>query len=912
MKRIIFTLVIALLFISEGMTQPGTLNKKFGHNGVVKTKLGGNGSSSAGVGYTRATFVQSDGKILTVLSVGVVVVMNRRLVDGAIDSTFGKNGFSTDVEMINPAAALQSDGKIVVVGATTTSNSDFIAARFTTDGKLDQTFGGKGVTITDAGSETDALASVAIQSNGKIVAGGQTSRNGINQFALIRYNNDGSVDSSYGSQGLVITNFGNICNINSIALTADNKVVAVGNYNNGSASDFAIARYLKTGALDPTFNGNGEVTSNFGNSDNAIAVALDTTGKIVVGGYYTDPSNNSHFEIARYTTNGSLDPSFNGSGVTGTNFGSNQEYLSAIVLESNGEIIAGGNIWGGQSYSELAFARFDVDGLIDSSFGINGQTLDPIGTNDYDYLYFLAISPNGQILSGGYTLSDNLGYFTMLKLNPNGSLDSGFASDGNLLFNYPGNSIGYISAMVQNDGKIVVNGTTTETSIPNFLARFNPDGSSDLSYGNEGMAATNGVAAVMQKDQKVVECNSYAVDSSGETGIVMSRYNSDGSPDLTYGNNGVVQDFPGALVDNSMAIQPDDKVVVGAYVSNNFGANLELIRYDTDGTPDATFGTGGATIPNFQFFNNPQWITIGSDGKIIVSEVANNASGQLVIVLVRFNSTGSIDSSFAQYGLLTLNPGVSALPAFPNPVALQADGKILLNYEVSYDYNTYYNFVSRYSPSGAIDSLFGTNGTIAVDGTNGVMVEPDQKILVSGNVYDAQNNSDYTISRYNANGTPDSTFGTNGTTITKFVQGSSILVNGVAISNNEFIADGSGEDPLGVGILAEYHLGDQVTSPDAPAIAAVVAQPLTVSGGDLTVTPAPNPTNSSFAIHLSSSTVLSSVTLQLINNQGTVLQTVSNLSPGQTINIGSSLRPGIYFLKVINGNSAKTIKLVKL
>ena len=259
------------------------MNKKFGNNGIVKTKLnGGNGSSL--VGYTRATFVQSDGKILAVLNASILVVINRRLPDGTIDSTYGKNGFSAGVEMINPAATLQSDGEIVVVGATTTSNSDFIAARFTTDGKLDKTFGNKGVTITDAGSETDALASVAIQSNGKIVAGGQTSRNGINQFALIRYTKDGAVDSSYGSQGLVITNFGNASNINSIALTTDNKVVAVGNYNNGSASDFAIARYLKTGALDSTFNGNGEVTSNFGNSDNAISVAIDTTGKIVVGG----------------------------------------------------------------------------------------------------------------------------------------------------------------------------------------------------------------------------------------------------------------------------------------------------------------------------------------------------------------------------------------------------------------------------------------------------------------------------------------------------------------------------------------------------------------------------------------------------------------------------------------------------
>ena len=356
----------------------------------------------------------------------------------------------------------------------------------------------------------------------------------------------------------------------------------------------------------------------------------------------------------RYTTNGSLDSTFNGSGVTGTNFGSTREYLSAIALQSNGEIVAGGTIWGSESsYAELAFARFNENGLIDSSFGVNGQALDLMGSNDYEYLYFLTIAANGQIFSGGYTLSDNIGYFTLLRLDPNGSLDSSFASAGNLLYFYPGNSIGYLSAMVQNDGKIVVNGTTSEAGIPNFLARFNSDGSSDLTYGSNGTATTNGYAAVMQTDQKVVESNYTLNDTTGEAEIIMSRYNSDGNLDMTYGTNGVVQGFPGVWTSNAMGIQTDNKVVVGGYVASDFGESMALIRYNTDGTPDATFGTGGATIPDFQFYNYPSSIAIGTDGKIIVSEVANNASGQLVMVLARFNSNGSIDSSFAQYGLLT-------------------------------------------------------------------------------------------------------------------------------------------------------------------------------------------------------------------------------------------------------------------
>jgi uncharacterized delta-60 repeat protein len=910
MKKVIFTLAIGFLFTIEGKSQPGTLNKQFGHNGIVRTKVEGNGNLL--FGDTRNAFIQSDGKTLTVVEFGFAVVINRRLTNGTIDSSYGKNGFSVTVEMTNPSAVLQSDGKIVVVGASSSFNSDFIAARFTTDGQLDVSFGNKGVTITDAGSETDALSSVAIQGNGKIVAGGQTSRNGINQFALIRYNKDGTVDSSYGSQGLVITNFGNACYINSIALQTDNKVVAVGNYNNGSASDFAIARYLKTGALDTTFNGNGEVASNFGNSDNAIAVAIDTNGKIVVGGYYTDPSYNSHFEIARYATNGSLDSSFNGSGVTGTNFGNNQEFLAAMALQSNGEIIAGGNVYhpaDGTTIPEFALARFTVNGLVDSTFGTNGQVLDPVGSFDPDNMNCLEIAPNGQILSGGSTISNNFSFFALSRFNPNGSPDSSFGLDGNLLGYYPGNGVVYIGAMVQNDGKIVVNGSTSadDNSSQYFLARFKQNGSPDLTYGNAGMASTSGYNAVMQTDQKVVESN-YYTDSTGGTEIMMSRYNANGSPDLAYGTNGIVLSdfFGGSESYGPTAIQLDNKVLVAGYINNNVGTDLLLARYNTDGSPDATFGTGGAIMADFEPSDYPQTIAIGNDGKILIGEVGYTASFQLVIVVARFNSNGSIDSSFAQNGQMTLSIGVEA---FPGTVALQQDGKILLGYEASYDYSTLYSFVTRYKPSGVTDSLFGNNGTIAVDGP-GLLLETDQKILVSGMVTDAQNNTDFSIARFDTNGTQDNSFGTNGKTITRFTHGQSI-VEGAAISNSELIAVGYGGDPLGFGILAEYQLGNQAVNLNSAAVVAV-PQALIEPGSDLIITAAPNPTNSSFAIHMTSSSQQSSVTLQLMNDQGMILQTISNLFPGQTINIGGSLHPGMYFLKVINGNSSKTINLVKL
>jgi len=192
------------------------------------------------------------------------------------------------------------------------------------------------------------------------------------------------------------------------------------------------------------------------------------------------------------------------------------------------------------------------------------------------------------------------------------------------------------------------------------------------------------------------------------------------------------------------------------------------------------------------------------------------------------------------------------------------------------------------------------------------LLESDQKILVSGTVTDAQNNTDFSIARYNTNGTTDTTFGTNGKTITRFVQGETSL-EGPAIADSELIAVGSADDPLGSGILAEYNLGHLTAILDAAdTTAALVTKNLIEPGSGLTITAAPNPTNSSFVIHMATSLELSSVTLQLVNNQGTVLQTIANVYPGQTMTIGGSLHPGMYFLTVMTGNSAQTIKLVKL
>ena len=557
---------------------------------------------------------------------------------------------------------------------TNSGNSDFIIARYNSNGTLDNSFGNQGVTVTDAGSDGDLLSSVAVQADGKIVAGGQIYRNGVSQFAMIRYGSNGIPDNSFGQQGVLITNFGNSCNINSVVIQPDAKILAAGNFNNAGTENFAIARFLSTGALDTSFNHTGKVTSNFGNSDNALEATLQADGKLLVGGYYIDPSSNSHMEIARYNTNGALDTSFNGTGVTSTSFGNNQEFFAGLVIAANtGKIIMGGYSNVNQQYPQnpaLALARFNANGSLDISFGLQGHELDPVGVNYLNYMNGLTLD-NNKILASGYSQTGNNFKYTLTRFSANGNPDSSFGMEGTILGIVPGADLYYYFPMVQPDGKFVVTGATD--TIPNLLARFDQKGKLDPSYGNKGFLTTNGATTAMQPDGKIVEANGFNGPNGSE--IMMTRYYSNGNLDKTYGAQGVsILDFFGGNESyGPLAIQSNNKSVIAGYINNPEGTDLLLARINADGTPDLSFGNGGAVIKDYQQQDFGSEVTIQNDGKILVAGTGYTTSGELLTFVTRFLANGQLDSSFAQSGTFIVSPGT--LYNLPSSLLVQQDGK---------------------------------------------------------------------------------------------------------------------------------------------------------------------------------------------------------------------------------------------
>ena len=365
------------------------------------------------------------------------------------------------------AMAIQSDGKIVVAGEGTAGSGtwDFAVVRFNTDGSFDTSFGGTGKVITPVGNTHDRAFSVAIQADGKIVAAGYSCNGVVGcigagiSFGVVRYNPDGSLDTSFNGTGKVITSFGSSTAIaNDLAIQADGKIVVSGGAYGGEFTGVsAVVRYNSNGSLDTSFNGTGKIITPLSNG----SVAIQTDGKVVVAGSGYNGSR-IDFTIFRYNTDGSPDNSFNGTGKTVTQIG-DRSYANELAIQTDGKIVVVGSSRN-NSRDNFALVRYNTDGSLDASLNGTGKVLTPVGTWSFGSgASSVAIQPDGKIVaagnSGNGTLSEQGADFAVIRYNPNGSLDTTFNGTGKVTTRFGGQDF-VRSVAIQADGKIVVAGST--------------------------------------------------------------------------------------------------------------------------------------------------------------------------------------------------------------------------------------------------------------------------------------------------------------------------------------------------------------------------------------------------------------------------------------------------------------------
>jgi len=377
---------------------------------------------------------------------------------GDLDINFGVGGkVTTDFTSgSDPAYALaiQADGKIVVAGAT--GFGDFALSRYNPDGSLDTTFDGDGKVTTDIGVFDEAFG-LAIQSNGRIVAAGSTAPQGYCcQFALARYNSDGSLDTSFDGDGELTTPFGGDSGAYAVAIQSDGKIVAAGQTYDPFRSGFALARYNPDGSLDMTFGTGGKViTTPLGP---ASSLAVQSDGKIVVVG--------AGFTVARYNPDGTLDTSFAGDGTLTTDFGG-YTWAQDVAIQADGKIVVAGV--GGERF---ALARYNPDGSMDTSFDDDGMVTTRFFGENIESAQGVAIQADGKIVAAGSALLNYDSAFAIARYNSDGSLDTSFGEDGKVTTDFDGDRSEDAASGIaaQADGNIVAVGSGGPCIPPCYFA----------------------------------------------------------------------------------------------------------------------------------------------------------------------------------------------------------------------------------------------------------------------------------------------------------------------------------------------------------------------------------------------------------------------------------------------------------
>lgn len=395
---------------------------------------------------------------------------------GTLDKDFDGDGLLvTDLfggRDFGNAIAIQPDGKIVVAGVAESGiDWDFALVRYNSDGSLDATFDDDGLVVTDIGSSRDVGKVVAIQGDGRIVVGGYTGQYPDENFALARYNPDGSLDASFDSDGLVVTDFyGGLDEGIKITLQPDNKIVLAGSADNGKDSDFALARYNSDGSLDTSFDGDGlQLTDISGSDDWGAAITLQPDNNIFMVGYFYQDSR-YYCALARYRSDGSLDSSFNSDGILVTDITGVSDQCFALTLQPDGKVVVVGSTW--EKYHDIILARFNPDGSLDTEFDIDGWLAVDFGGGD-DYSIAIILQPNGKLVVAGSTDDGTDSDILLARFNPDGSPDTVFDSDGWLATDFFSHDDYGNSVVLQLDSRIIVAGTAYNGTDFDFaLARY--------------------------------------------------------------------------------------------------------------------------------------------------------------------------------------------------------------------------------------------------------------------------------------------------------------------------------------------------------------------------------------------------------------------------------------------------------
>jgi uncharacterized delta-60 repeat protein len=374
------------------------------------------------------------------------------------------------------------------------------------------------------------------------------------------------------------------------------------------------------GALDPSFGGDGKVTVDLGGGDNALGVALAGDGKLVAAGGTQDADGRVRFAVMRLNLDGALDPTFDGDGRVVTDFGSTRALAFALAAQPDGKVVVAGNVLVGRDELRFALARYNVDGSLDPTFGIGGKVVTSFG--EQSSADAVLVQPDGKIVAAGIAYAKTHpccapSDFALARYNADGNLDTTFSGDGKVITDF-GQTEFLNGLALQPDGKIVLVGATNddpkyEKNTRVALARYSPDGALDPGFDGDGRVVTD----LPNGDESG---GGIAIGSGGSLVVAAGRailqYRGDGSLDARFAGNGVVA-VPDGVFSYSVALQRNGTIVI--FGPSTAGSDFAVARLLPDGKVDIHFGTGGVATTDFGADEYPRSLVIQPDGKIVAA-----------------------------------------------------------------------------------------------------------------------------------------------------------------------------------------------------------------------------------------------------------------------------------------------------
>jgi uncharacterized delta-60 repeat protein len=687
-------------------------------------------------------------------------------------------------------------------------------------GDLDPTFGlGGTVTIDLPGSADDYPTQVALQADGKLLEVAR--HNGFfvpeSTVAVTRFNADGTLDTSFGNNGLVFADFpGRGERYGTIDLAPDGRIVVCASSAfpltdlSGADQDVSVAVFNPDGSFDTSFDGDGMTVFDVGQAlggaaapkttDFVTDAAVQSDGKVVIAVFLV-VNNQNRFVVSRLNPDGTLDAGFGTGGIASASLGDHSGGMSAVTVDDQGRIVVAGTTGipgadGRVADPDFTVARFTPEGVLDATFNGNGYVVIPFGTTT-ETLTAIETAPGGKIVVAGSTDLPGFptGDIAVARLNDDGSLDASFDGDGKAqigltIHNKQGDTVAsgdYAKGLaVQPDGAILLSG-------------FNATGRGNIDYVTEAFVV---------------------------------RLDSGGAPDTSFGDGGKVVVSPGVRSGSDVAVRPDDgSIFIGGYRDDS-NANLDDFaaeHFDSAGRLDTSYGAGGTASADFPApgFESAVAGAVDGQGRIIAGGFWYYGSDvKRDMLFARYNPDGTLDPTFGTGGLVRIDLGERSKHAESvTALAVDALGRVVFTGMVLDPASGAQKImVGRLRVDGTLDTSFssGTGVFIASafdgnadskDAARDILIDPAGRIVVAGEYAPTAARPEFAVLRLDADGNPDATFGPGGAGMIHMAvtgpTGSDSTANAVALAPDQ---DGDGSDLVVAGrshgLLALVRLND--------------------------------------------------------------------------------------------------------